>query len=434
MALPLILALVTAQEPGQQQPPQEPVEAAPAVQAAPVAPTFQVAQAVVEPNRIAVTPRIDGKIEEEEWDSLTSGPQTTGYFQWEPGRLHAAAKVPVGADLILSFDFGANGWLIGRDNLEVRIGIRDGKPVLTARTLDATNVAGPVWQDLPGLAVSSLVAATEDATGTTYEVTLADPGLGILPTAEGSKLAVRFDASAAAMPPVEPFIPRILAPVQLTFKRAAGLPTGLRFEPEGEARTVVPGQSTRIRLTFRGSNELKLQKLQLRSEGFAKDDTNLLETPFPPFDNKGRAFIDYDTTVATTAKEGYRLLRGTLASGDGIASVLQTSYRIAPPVHVDLVRETFRVSDRDRSVRQGFYIRSNSARPVGGKLTLILPEPIRVLNGNERRFVVSNARGRLRMAVDLFVPAGLSGTFPVTFQTEVGGTKHEEKGFITFQP
>src|SRR4051794_27770199 len=96
-------------------------------------PPFAAAQAVAESNRIAVTPKINGKLDEEEWDPLASDAATKTFFQWEPGRLHAAAAVPNGEDMVVSIDARGNGWLIGSDNLEIRVGSKDGKTTFAAR-------------------------------------------------------------------------------------------------------------------------------------------------------------------------------------------------------------------------------------------------------------------------------------------------------------
>lgn len=442
MALPILLA--TLLQAPIQQPPSNPAQTPPANQTpanpapaqtppapAPLSPTaLTTAQTVVEPHRIALTPKIDGKLDEEEWDPLVAGGPVTGYLEWEPNKIHVAAKIPAGQDLLLSFDFDNNGWLIGKDNLEVRVGMRDGKPVVTGRLLDAANAAGPVWKDLPGLTLSSQAAETEDPAGSTYEVTLVDPGIGLFPTADGSKLGVRYDAIPADTPPLAPFLPRVVSPVEFVLKRSAGLPSGLKFEPEGEGRTVVAGERTRIRLTFQGNPGLKLQRLDMRSEGFAKGDTDTLGTPFPAFDSKNRAFIDYNTGVSAQAGEGYRVLRGTLTAADGVSGVLQTSYRIAPLVDANLIRQNVPVSQKDRSIRFGFDVQSNSGKLVAGRVTIRVPEPLRILNSDERKFRIEVSRARSRQTFDLFVPTGTTGTFPVTFQIEVNGAKYEQRGFI----
>ena len=109
---------------------------------------------VRETTRLALTPKLDGKLSEEEWDrfAIIDGVQT--YFQWQPGKLHGAATLPVGKDLVASFDLQGDGWLVGADNVEVRISWNKGAPTVRERILDATEVSQPKWVEV----------ATADAT------------------------------------------------------------------------------------------------------------------------------------------------------------------------------------------------------------------------------------------------------------------------------
>jgi len=390
---------------------------------------FRVPPVIVESARIATTPVLDGKLEEEEWDPFASEATGSTFLQWQPGALNVAAKIPAGKDLVVSLDLSGNGWLIGADNLELRVQMVAGKPVLSGRLVDATNVNGPVWIPLPGFAMSSTAAVSSDGDGTTIEATFVDPGLGLLPEEEAKRVSVRMDALDANSGEVGAFVPRVLAPVTFVLSRSAGLPEGLRFKPEGEGKGVVPGQSFRLRYTFEGDNKLGLQRIALRSEGPAKLASNLLESPFPIFDNKKRAFIDYDSLVAAGASLGYRVARGTLTTADGLPGLTQISYRIAPPIDVELVRSKVVVSQTDRSQKQTFYIRSNSSKGVDGTVTLSIPDPIRILNGNVRSFRFG-PRGRSRQTLELYVPANTVGPYPVTFAISANAWKYEQKGFV----
>src|SRR3990172_9016718 len=110
---------------------------------------FAAPQNVAEPDRIALTPKLDGKLEEEEWDSFASSGGNSVSFQWEPGRIHAGASMPLSHELVVSLDLRGDGWLIGDDNLELRLGWSDGKPALKARWMNASEAAGPKWIDAP---------------------------------------------------------------------------------------------------------------------------------------------------------------------------------------------------------------------------------------------------------------------------------------------
>jgi hypothetical protein len=213
-------------------------------------------------------------------------------------------------------------------------------------------------------------------------------------------------------------------------QRSAAIPAGLKFNVEGVNKTVTPGENVRIRLTFNGNNTMNLSRLAMRSEGFAKDVTNKLEVPFPKFDNKGRAFVDYDTAVADTALLGYRVLRAELTSADGIHSMLQGTYRISPPIDFELVRQQQAVNPNDRSVKYAFYVKSNTGKRVTGDFTIVVPEPLRVLNGATRKIQFAG-RQRQRMEFEVFMPQNTAGTFPVTFKSTLNGVASEQTEFFT---
>ncbi|RYG43971.1 hypothetical protein EON79_15915, partial [bacterium] len=351
MAIPSLLALFL----------QEPLMPVTPVVAAPQMPNFTQAPSAVESTRIALTPVLDGRLEEEEWDPFATEAGGTTYFQWEPSGLHLAAKITPGYEIVASFDLANDGWLKGKDNLEVRIAA-DGS--VKARLVDATPTSGPVWIEMPGFLSSTKVVSGPDV----VEATIMDPGLGLLAEKTGSKIGVRVDLVPVGSAAMEAYMPRVAAPVTLAFYRAAALPTGLRFEPENESKSVVPGQTVRLRFTYQGKNDLNLQRLNLRSEGPARMATSLIEIPFPRFDRKNRAFVDYDTPVASGASLGYRIARGSLTGSDGIPSVMQVSYRIAEPADAQLVLDKIPVAETDRSMKRNYYLRSNSGRPVNGKL------------------------------------------------------------------
>jgi len=386
---------------------------------------------VAELNRVALTPKIDGVIDEEEWDLLGSTSDMKSYFQWEPGKLHIAAQVPSGHDLVASFDLGANGWLIGKDNLEVRLSCVDSKVTISCRVVDGTGISGPKWIDLPGMTLSSIAACSTSNGITTYEASISDMGIGLLPTEVGSKIMLRFDDPETSEAPAPAYLPRTLSPVFLVMQRSAALPAGLKFNTEGLGRSVVPGEGTKLRLTFNGNNSMKLQRLEMHSEGFSKNDTNQLAVPFPKFDDKGRSYVDYLTSVAEGSLQGYRLLKSTLSTADNINAILESCYRVSPVVDFEIPRMVVPVAPLYRSIRYTFYAKSNSSKPVRGEVTVSVPDPLKVLNGADHKVNVVSARGRDRQTFEIFFPPNTSGTFPVKFTATLDGKKLEQVQYIT---
>src|SRR5205823_4110280 len=139
-------------------------------------------------------------------------------------------------------------------------------------------------------------------------------------------LSARVDAVPEDAAETASYIPRLLTPLQFAYKRATGLPGGVFWEAQHAGQFVVPGGTLRLRYTFKGDDSAGLTRVALRSEGFAKDSTSSLEIPFPKFDKKNRAFVDYNTKVAPDASEGYRIARCLITSKDGGTAMGQASF------------------------------------------------------------------------------------------------------------
>ncbi len=380
---------------------------------------------IAETTRLELTPRLDGRIEEEEWDPLGTSGDVKTYFQWEPGALHVAAAAAMGKDLLVSIDPGADGWLVGATNLEARIGQRDGKPFIKLRILDATNVAGPVYREIPNLEAASSAAIGADGT---IEATIADPGLGLLPT-KGGKLAVRVDVVAATDASPAANEPRALASLLLSDSRTTALPGALKSKVDFNDIATIPGENATVRFGFTGTPMPK--RIAIRSEGLAREATSATELPFPGGGKKGTS-VEYRTGVQADASVGYRIARATVTGADGVPGVVQASYRIAPLVDVDLNDAHLRPSDSDRSIRVGYLVTGNSRGRLQGRTTISVPGGYRVLNGDDaQKITLFEPRRGLPKSFGLFIPAKSQGTVPVHFAMEINGKKFDVVRYLT---
>ena len=381
--------------------------------------------AVVETKRLRLTPNLDGQISEEEWDEFGVSGGVKTYLQWEPGMVHVAAAMASGKDLLLSLDLAGDGWLVGNDNLEVRIGVRDGKSFVKLRILDATAVVGPTYREISNAEAASRVMVGADGT---IEATIGDPGLGLLPK-ESAKLAARLDAIPTELADPASNEPRTLAPLLFGDVRDAGLPASLKVKVDFNDIATIPGETATIRYSFTG--EPMPRRIALRSEGAAREATSTIEMPFPSADKKGVS-VEYKTTIAPSASEGYRIARATMTDADGLASVVQASYRIAPLVDVVMNDPHLKKSDQDRSLKIGFTVFGNSRGRLSGQAMVSVPGGYRILNGDESQKIrLFEPRRGLPKGFGLFVPANSSGTVPIRFALEIGGKKFDVVRYLT---
>ncbi|MCX7799267.1 MAG: hypothetical protein N2109_02880 [Fimbriimonadales bacterium] len=385
----------------------------------PIDPEFHVPVVPAFESRLALSPSLDGQIQPEEWEEFSADERVQSWFQWEPSKLHAAAKLPVGSDLLLSLDLRADGWLVGSDNLEVRVSWDGAGARARLRRLDATPPEGPEWLEAGELLPCLAVAASGDSSHWTVELTLDDWGLGELPARDGGRLGLRFDAGSRSQGDYAPYLPRLVAPVRLALQRASFAPEGFRFKPEFRGRSVVPGQSLPIRFTFEGSDDAGVARAEMRTEGLGEEDATLQAQPFPGFDRKGRAFVDYPMRVSPSAKLGYRVARCTLVRKSGDPIVCQASYQIAPIVTFDAVLPKALVSPQNPTkIKLPVYLRSHVMGRVDGVFDAVLPAGWEAGAGLGKRFIIPNARGSVRRVFDLTVPAGVRGVFPIRLKAE----------------
>lgn len=406
---------------------QEPTTPAPAPTTPPAVVDLRQAPTIAEPTRLKLTPVLDGKLAEEEWDPFGESNGSKTFLQWEPRVLYVAATATTGKDLVVSIDPDSDGWLVGKNNLEARVTVKDGKPVVTVHFLDATNVAGPVWREVPGLSEASKAAIGTDGT---IELAIVDPGLDLLPKKEG-KLAARVDLVPTGSTFGEPNALRALAPLKAEDVRATALPSGLKAKVDGNERSAIPGEEAQIHFEFEGAPLPR--RFAVRTEGLGRDATNANEVPLPA-KAKESIGLDYRTGIAQDAPIGYRIARATITGADGVAAIVQASYRFAPLIDLELNDNRLKVSDKDRSVHLGFVAIGNTNRRVDGNVTITAPQNFRIPNGDDtQRLYLAEPRLPLRKGFDLFIPANATGVFPIVFSAKFGKQTVETVRYIVIE-
>lgn len=395
---------------------------------------FQAPIPIAEPDRLALTPKIDGQISVGEWDSFSSDQGRETYFQWEPYKVHAAAQLKEGEELVLSLDVRGNGWLIGKDNVEIRARMAEGGPVLSARVLDGTITTGPQWIEMPELVKVAQVAASKTDSGWFVEFSVTDPGLELLRGGQDDKVGVRLEAMPSGAVS-EPFWPRTMVVCKFGYERGSNLPGGLKWATQLVSRDVAMGGRMKIRFTFNGSNDLGLKRIDLESKGLDAAEGAKFSLPFPGFDRKGRTFVDYETPIAEASEPGYRLARAVITDAQGNATFLRSSFRVAPVLELDFVRiAALKPNVNERKQRFAFYVRSNTSRRLQGNTFIDVPEGWRLITGEDKSFILANSRGSVRRVFDAVIPPNAQGLFPVTIRAEVGQEKYSQTVYVRIQP
>ncbi|MFI5385687.1 MAG: hypothetical protein ACHQ50_06150 [Fimbriimonadales bacterium] len=382
---------------------------------------------VPQPIRLELTPALDGKIDKEEWDPF--GAQT--YLQWAPGKVYIAGQMPAGKDLVLSIDGKGDGWLVGRDNIEFRVAMKDGKPVVTVREVDATAVKAPVWRDRADLEAASSAAASTTGDTTTIEAVFDDAGLNVLPRTPKTVM-LRLDIVDTAADS-SPYLPRVCSQIRFDDHRSAALPRGMDFGLEAKTRSVVPGETMSLRMTFHGSEALGAKSIELRTLGEAEDSANRMSVVFPTFDTKGRAFVDYRSKIDAAATDGYRIVRGSLSFKEGPAGIAEASYRIAPILDITLLNCEFNRLPDDNVIRIRYVLQLYTRQALDGLVRIAAPAGWQVLSGDGQKFRLLGNQSAEERRFELKAPADAHGTFPIKFTGQTKDRSVSQVCYVTIR-
>jgi len=383
-----------------------------------------------QPVRLAITPAMDGKVEEEEWDALADSGGCRAFFQWEPETLYWGARAKEGEDVVLSLDMNSDGWLVGNDNLEFRVSYAGGAPSVSVRRLDASDPNGPTWV-ASGVLNESVKVAAGAGTGTwDLEASFVPPSAKA--PATGSRYGIRIDAVPAGAPTGEAFQPRALGFVKLQMDLGQDLPSGFSWKPDFLVRSVPVDDAFKVKYHFKKTEDVAFNQVECRAEGLAQGMMATGSRPFPVWDKKGAAKDEYVSSIATKAGVGYRVLRMTLGDGSEKKTVLRSSFRIADLIDFDVrLPKSLNLDPDARIVRGSVDLRSNGLRRVDGAFNIKVPEAWTVTRGKGTNFVIYHARGMAKVPIEIIVPRDQVGVFPLTFTAKVGDKTIEKTTFLS---
>lgn len=382
--------------------------------------------------RLANSPVLDGQFGVEEWELFASDGPRGGAFQWEPGAYHWAAQVAQGQDLVLSLDQKGDGWLVGADNIEIRISPRADGPVVRIRLLDASSPGNPVWENggVPPDQVKIAVQLGPDGVAS-VEATYT-PILGLEPQ-EGRRVALRMDTVPTGSELSEVFFPRALTSVYLQMDSSRDIPLGVSWRPTIVNRVI--SRQDRLKLNFsltREEGNWTAQRTEIRAEGTARDHLRVLTEPASDFDRRKRMDLVYESTISPQAPLGWKVVRATFTDQAGQQFIIRSSIRLANLVDIEIgfPRET-RVSQEAQIIRGSINLRSQFSGRLDGVLTLIAPPEWTVTKGKESKFLIYHTRGLAKIPVEFVIPRGQAGVFPMTLKATMGGETVERKFFYS---
>jgi hypothetical protein len=369
--------------------------------------------------RLALTPDLNGHISDEEWDSLGMSSGGRVFFQWDPDALHWAGEAKSDQDVVLSLDYNGDGWLVGDDNYEIRTSFATGEPTILVRRLDATDKSGPQWKP-GGLAAGAIqVAAAATASGWTLEASYSPPS-NAKPKAS-QRLGIRVDTVGQDDDLGEPFRPRSMAFLVLQFNSSINLPANMSWKPILRTREVAREEKLTVEYEIKRDDEtIDFDRFSYRGEGLIGDFIATGRQPFPPFDGS-KLKLRYDSIIAEEARSGWRVLRAELKDGLNEPVVLRTSIRVANFIEFDFrMTNTLNASDDAQILRGSIVLKSSAMGRLEGDFNLEAPSDWTISNGASAKYLIYHPHGTFRVPIEVIIPKGTVGVFPVTATATVG--------------
>ncbi|MCH7905174.1 MAG: hypothetical protein IH944_11520 [Armatimonadetes bacterium] len=377
-------------------------------------------------DRLAHTPELDGVLSADEWDQF----EADSGMQWEPGKLHWSAVVPSDFDVLLSLDLNADGWLVGDDNIEVRISRTASGTMVSTSRLDATNRDGPVW--IPSAIPGHLIERAQSAAD--YHWTL-EASMDLDRKRfmrQGDTIGVRIDAvrSGASLGPA--YAPRRLAYVNLVLDQGLNdadisWKVGARFREVARE----DGLKMRFDLQRRDGSDVGVESVDIRFEGDRGSDLAAISRPFGRFDSRGKARLEYESAIAGDASTGYRILKAELKRSDGSVTVLRASFRINDLVQFEVsIPRQVTQSQVEQVVKGHVYIRSTGTGRIKGVFSARCVDGWQINRGGNEEFLIFHPRGRQRIPIEITIPAYALGAYPIRLEARIGERVIEQIAYI----
>lgn len=387
---------------------------------------MSAAPAVAVLDRLAHTPELDGVLADSEWDQFEADTS----MQWEPGKVHWSAVAPRDFDVLLSLDLNADGWLVGDDNIQVRISRSANGAMAVVSRLDATNRDGPVWISL----ATPFQLLEWEHSGAEYHWTLeASMDLDSKQfMKQGDTIGVRIDVvkSMADLGPA--YEPRKLAYVNLVLDQGSN-DDDISWTVGARLREVAREDGLKMRFDLQrmdGSN-LGVESVDIRFEGDRGRDLAAISRPFGQFDRRGKARIEYESTIASDARTGYRILKAELRRSDGSVTVLRTSFRINDLVRFEVsIPRQIMQSQVEQVVKGHVYIQSTGTGRVEGVFSARCVDGWQINRGGNEEFLIFHPRGRQRIPIEITIPAYALGAYPIRLEARIGERVIEQIAYI----
>jgi hypothetical protein len=250
---------------------------------------------------------------------------------------------------------------------------------------------------------------------------------------EGRVMGVRVETMPGSGDTGPAFLPRALSYVKFGFDASEGLPTGMSWRSKTKLRQVARADGVSMRFELSGAGDY--DTAEVRCEGWGRNALTTITKQFQGFDSRGNASFEYKSDINDEGPAGWRVLRATLHNPDGSRTVLRTSFRMCELIEFDVdIPRTLKYSNEARTIKGRLDVRSTGTGRVDGQYDVATERDWFVKKGGAQRILIYQPRGRERINLEFAIPAGMVGSYPVTFTVNVGEMSFSRTIVIEIEP
>ncbi len=385
------------------------------------------------------TPRIDGTIDDGEWDTyytFTSGEwEVTTFADWDADSLYLAAKSTRPIDFLASLDASGDGWYHGEDNYEFRaIREADESIALTVGRYESrgTTSAAVAWVTP---AEASMVEVKSNASEDGYAIEMRVPanlvrGFRLAPDRHlGLQIAVKTDPQEDAWIPAD--APGDTRPCVLVAKKIAALkPLRLGFDLLDYRLARGDELVGKFHLTNSGTDPVDVRTFVIAGEGKAGDylsSERIRIEGLPPGKHISR---EIKSIIPSDMALGSWAIGAEVRSDESRLGGALVSFEVVEPFDVRLSLPGTPVRTDVKDVTFGAVVDNNLRRSLRGTVKITLPVGWELWKDADTRDFSARAESSSSVAFKAKPPLGALGSVPVSVEVTADGITQKAESFF----
>ena len=377
------------------------------------------------------TPKIDGTIEDGEWDTYyilnSDGIDTTTYADWDSQNLYLAVKANKPVDLLALLDANADGWLNGEDNYQFEII----KGALSLSRYDSrhSRTAAPVAATPAEATMVEVRSGTANGMNVIEMRIPADLIRGFKLSAErkiGLLLSVKPADATDWIPSSAPGDTRecTLVTKKIVSLKPLDLGFDLRYPRIARGEELV----AKFHMTNIGAETVDAQTFVIAGEGKSGEYLNSEKIRMDGLAPRKHLAHDVRSIIPMDMPLGSWALGAEVKSGDKRLGGALVSFDVVEPFEIELNVPDRSVKADVKDVTIGVVITNNMRHSVRGDAKITLPVGWELWKDSDKRDFAVSGEAISSVTFKAKPPLGALGNVPVKVDVTINGKTVSAEG------